>query len=484
MLPRPQKQAQPPGGGTMQHDKSSGSGDHRLKPVVDGSLNLVVSPQTVVVPTTDPPEGRGRGGEGAGGGTYKEDQSHRLGGVALPPSSSTFRRLKEHRDQQEEFVIRERYLSRPAPLGLGGEDEAGQQPRIKYQAWTATPGHAHIGPRQSSTMLTPQTPDDFRLRVLRTTESMKGGAGSTAGGCDMSPPSNDHAAILYSSPSSFYNKQARMSDSTSSPRPSPHPSAVATPPNQDLRYHPFAQDSLFCHRPNKPFKAGPEPSPTLAMTTNLSGGSAESPAHFQYQQSRQSPLARPPQKQPSSSSVDKQDLKSHSPQQQQTWHRPVRDTPPTRTSDTPPTSSLAPVKIAKDAAAASVVVDFPTHFRLGTLIQLSNGDLKTVETLTTLDFVQSAETSPEVKIDHSVVTTLDLDIDKGMANITFSVGKQKVQVPLPITRKHHPTYRVGYRNLYTFITVFTNKTVKIFAPHPVLSYNICSYLTSYLTRKW
>ena len=451
MLPRPQKQVEPTGG-IMQHDKSSDSVDHRLKPVVDGSLNLVVSPKTVVVPTTDSVE-RGIGG-GTGGGTFnKDEQSQRLGGVILPPSSSTFRRLKEHRDQQEEFVIRERYLSRPAPLSLGGEDE-GQQPGIKYQAWSAHPDHIHIGPRQSSTMLTPETPDDFRLRVLRTTESMKGGPATAGRG--MSSPVNDHAAILYPSPSSFYTKQARMGDSTTSLRPSTHTSAVATPPNQELRYHPFAQDSLFCHRPpNKPFKTGPDPGTTMA--TNSSGSSTERPAHLQYQ-SRQSPLARPPQKQPSSSNAEKQDLKSHSPQQQQTWHRPVRDTPPTRTSNTTPTSSLAPVKIAKDASA-SVVVDFPTHFRLGTLIQLSNGDLKTVETLTTLDFVQSAETSPEVNIDHSVVTTLDLDIDKGMANITFSVGKQKVQVPLPITRKHPPNTILQY--LLLFVLFFAKQTIDV-----------------------
>ena len=460
MLPRPQKQVEPTGA-IMQHDKSSGSVDHRLKPVVDGSLNLVVSPQTVVVPTTDSVERGigGGGGGGAGGGPFNKDEtSQRLGGVILPPSSSTFRRLKEHRDQQEEFVIRERYLSRPALLSLGGEDEGGQQPGIKYQAWSAHPDHApHIGPRQSSTMRTPETPEEFRLRVLRTTESMKGGPATASAGRGMSSPVNDHPAILYPSPSSFYTKQARMGDSTTSPRPSTHTSAVATPPNQELRYHPFAQDSLFRHRsPNKPFKTGPEPGTT--MTTNSSGGSIESPAHLQYQL-RQSPLTRPPQKQPSSSSsAEKQDLKSHSPQHQQTWHRPVRDTPPTRTSNTTPTSSLAPVKIAKDAAA-SVVVDFPTHFRLGTLIQLSNGDLKTVETLTTLDFVQSAETSPEVNIDHSVVTTLDLDIDKGMANITFSVGKQKVQVPLPITRKHPPNTILQY--LLLFVLFSAKQTIDV-----------------------
>ena len=34
------------------------------------------------------------------------------------------------------------------------------------------------------------------------------------------------------------------------------------------------------------------------------------------------------------------------------------------------------------------------------------------------------------------------------------------------------TYRVGRRNLYNFIIVFTNKSVKIISPHPVLNVKI------------
>jgi hypothetical protein len=62
------------------------------------------------------------------------------------------------------------------------------------------------------------------------------------------------------------------------------------------------------------------------------------------------------------------------------------------------------------------------------LFQLSNGDLKRVEDLTTEDFVRSAEFSHEVGIDHSAVTHLKQSLDNGSVTIGFSVGKQKIQV--------------------------------------------------------
>ena len=71
---------------------------------------------------------------------------------------------------------------------------------------------------------------------------------------------------------------------------------------------------------------------------------------------------------------------------------------------------------------------FPTHFNLGSLIQLSNGDLKKVENLTTEDFIQSAQSCQWVKIDQSIVTSLDLELERGTVRIAFSVGNQKVQV--------------------------------------------------------
>jgi hypothetical protein len=82
------------------------------------------------------------------------------------------------------------------------------------------------------------------------------------------------------------------------------------------------------------------------------------------------------------------------------------------------------------AAAKAGRSEYPTHFSLGSLIQLSNGDLKKVESLTTEDFVRSALFSSEVKIDQSTVTSLDLNLETGTVTITFSVGKQKVQVCL------------------------------------------------------
>ena len=70
----------------------------------------------------------------------------------------------------------------------------------------------------------------------------------------------------------------------------------------------------------------------------------------------------------------------------------------------------------------------PSHFHLGSLIQLSNGDLKRVESLSTEDFLRSAKTSPEVKIDHSMVTAMEPCNERGTVIITFSVGKDKIQV--------------------------------------------------------
>ena len=61
-------------------------------------------------------------------------------------------------------------------------------------------------------------------------------------------------------------------------------------------------------------------------------------------------------------------------------------------------------------------------------IQLSTGDLKRVESLSTEDFIRSAKSSPEVKIDQSTVTAIEPCNDRGTVIITFSVGKDKVQV--------------------------------------------------------
>ena len=60
--------------------------------------------------------------------------------------------------------------------------------------------------------------------------------------------------------------------------------------------------------------------------------------------------------------------------------------------------------------------------------QLTNGDLKRVESLSTEDFIRSAKSSPEVKIDQSTVTAIEPRNERGTVMITFSVGKDNVKV--------------------------------------------------------
>ena len=74
-----------------------------------------------------------------------------------------------------------------------------------------------------------------------------------------------------------------------------------------------------------------------------------------------------------------------------------------------------------------------SHFQLGSLIQLATGELKRVENLSTEDFLRSAKTSSEVKIDQSVVTSIDLHVERGVASIAFLVGQEKVQVRFTFT---------------------------------------------------
>lgn len=70
----------------------------------------------------------------------------------------------------------------------------------------------------------------------------------------------------------------------------------------------------------------------------------------------------------------------------------------------------------------------PIHFLAGSLIQLSTGDLKRVEELSTEDFTRSADFSPDVRIDHSTVIGLDPNPETGIVTLSFSVGINRIQV--------------------------------------------------------
>ena len=67
--------------------------------------------------------------------------------------------------------------------------------------------------------------------------------------------------------------------------------------------------------------------------------------------------------------------------------------------------------------------------------QLTNGDLKRVESLSTEDFIRSAKSSPEVKIDQSTVTVIESCNERGTVMITFSVGKDNVKVGVTQDRR-------------------------------------------------
>lgn len=68
------------------------------------------------------------------------------------------------------------------------------------------------------------------------------------------------------------------------------------------------------------------------------------------------------------------------------------------------------------------------HFRKGSIIMLANNELKRVENLVTDDFVHSADTSHDLKIDSSTVVGIMEKNNLGTALLSFVVGEHKVQV--------------------------------------------------------
>ena len=54
--------------------------------------------------------------------------------------------------------------------------------------------------------------------------------------------------------------------------------------------------------------------------------------------------------------------------------------------------------------------------------------MKKVEELCSQDFVDSAESSADVRISHSTVTYIDPNLETGSGTISFAVGKHKIKV--------------------------------------------------------
>lgn len=177
--------------------------------------------------------------------------------------------------------------------------------------------------------------------------------------------------------------------------------------------------------PNKPFSTVPQQS-TTSISHDVAGRQYIIPSTVVKQQ------------EPDLASV---------PQPSQTW-RLVGDSsrprPPTSIPCATPTS-IQPAPCALGVAPSCDTQNqvLPSHFHLGSLIQLTNGDLKRVESLSTEDFIRSAKSSPEVKIDQSTVTAIEPRNERGTVMITFSVGKDNVKVAVEATVEH-PFYAIGH----------------------------------------
>ncbi len=337
----------------------------------------------------------------------KEKYKARAAASASPPtsaaSSTKVASAAASQNSEAERFIRERYLHAAPPpsrplfhpqlhpfVGVGAGHPS--------NSWL----QHHEALRQSSALLTPDTPDTDSLayRHLR-----PGGGASSEGGSGPALPyplplfgHHHHHQLLHRPPSfatpSKYNAT---------------PVTPFTPPGgrgeigleKAQRPHPHAPPPPSQHQP--PFRRSPMSSVT---DTDLK---------------QKEPRPRPPR----------------SPEQAKAWKTIVR--PEANINQALPSLNEQQQQRARnfsggggDLAASKQQPPQSTtvlsHFNLGSLIQLSNGDLKKVEDLSTEDFVKSADFSSEVKIDHSTVTSLDANLTTGTVTIAFSVGKSHVQV--------------------------------------------------------
>lgn len=212
-------------------------------------------------------------------------------------------------------------------------------------------------------------------------------------------------------PQHFYYKQQQQPQRPQPQQPLP---PAATTFGSDIRV-----------LPNKPFSTVPQQS-TTSISHDVAGRQYIIPSTVVKQQ------------EPDLASV---------PQPSQTW-RLVGDSSRPRPHTSMPCATPTSIQPASCALGVAPSCDtqnqaLPSHFHLGSLIQLTNGDLKRVESLSTEDFIRSAKSSPEVKIDQSTVTAIEPCNERGTVMITFSVGKDNVKVAVEATVEH-PFYAIGH----------------------------------------
>ncbi|XP_056634109.1 WAS/WASL-interacting protein family member 3 isoform X2 [Diorhabda sublineata] len=87
--------------------------------------------------------------------------------------------------------------------------------------------------------------------------------------------------------------------------------------------------------------------------------------------------------------------------------------------------------------------NLPGNFAKGSLIQLSNGDLRRIEDLRTEDFIMSAERSPEVRLAESTVVKIEENQQTANSTITLTYNNRRDKVEMESTLEQ-PYFVMGH----------------------------------------
>ncbi|XP_015912046.1 ataxin-1-like [Parasteatoda tepidariorum] len=91
---------------------------------------------------------------------------------------------------------------------------------------------------------------------------------------------------------------------------------------------------------------------------------------------------------------------------------------------------------APPISPTSTALKYPQSFMKGAIIQLANNQLKTVENMTTEDFIECGILSPTLKIDSSTVVSIEKMPSSGSAKLGFQVGQDSIQITVEAPLEH------------------------------------------------
>ncbi|XP_001624636.2 ataxin-1-like isoform X2 [Nematostella vectensis] len=121
----------------------------------------------------------------------------------------------------------------------------------------------------------------------------------------------------------------------------------------------------------------------------------------------------------------------------------------------------------------------PPPFIKGSIIQLTSGELKRVEDLTTDDFVHSTGLCPDLKLETSTVVSVRKNDEVGMALVGFTITSTKAQVTLSCAVEH-PFFVYGQG----WSSCVPEQSLKKYnlQCHPLKVGDVCIFLTPNLAQ--